>query len=126
MVEGTLIAESLRVGAQVSGLPLTIRRITRVAPGNVSPEQLAAGLPERWTLLEFDLADERAPLLAAALADALDPVGWYVDFHSETETFVVFSGRVFRYPRGDAEGRARAVAHGRSVGVPEAQLDWPE
>jgi hypothetical protein len=31
---------------------------------------------------------------------------------------------VFRYPRGDAAGRARAQAYGRQAGVPEAQLDW--
>ena len=41
------------------------------------------------------------------------------------EVFVVFAERVFRYPHGDAAGRARAVEHGRALGVPEAQLDWP-
>jgi len=42
------------------------------------------------------------------------------------ETFVVFADRIFRYRRGDPAGRAAAERHGRSVGVPEAQLDWPE
>jgi len=37
---------------------------------------------------------------------------------------VVFAGQVFRYPRGDAAGRASAQAYGRQAGVPEAQLDW--
>ena len=53
-------------------------------------------------------------------------LGWYCDFRSPTETFVVFSERVFRYPRGDTVGRSEAEAHARSVGVPESQLDWPE
>jgi hypothetical protein len=38
----------------------------------------------------------------------------------------VFSGRVFRYPRGDLAVPAKAEEYGRSVGVPEAQLDWPD
>jgi hypothetical protein len=66
MIEGTLIAESIRVGAELSGVRLTVRKISRAA-----------------------------------------------------------SGRVFRYPRGDSAGRAQAAAYGRSVGVPENQLDWP-
>ena len=61
------------------------------------------------------------------LRDSLDSsVGWYCDFRSEDETFVVFGGKVFRYPRGDPMGRAEAEDHARSIGVPEAQLDWPE
>jgi hypothetical protein len=126
MAEGTLIAESLRVGAEVEGPALTVHMIMRVEPGTVSEEQAAGGVPPRRTLLEFEVADEQAAPLARALAGALDPVGWYVDFHTGAETFVVFSERVFRYPRGDASGREQARAHGRSVGVPEAQLDWPE
>jgi len=35
------------------------------------------------------------------------------------ETFVVYAGRVFRYPSGDKAGRAEAEDYGRSVGVPE-------
>jgi hypothetical protein len=52
--------------------------------------------------------------------------GWYVNFSSASETFVVYHGHVFRYPRGDAAGRAAAQAHGRAVGVPESQLDWTD
>jgi hypothetical protein len=41
-------------------------------------------------------------------------------------TWVVYAGRTFRYPRGDEKGRAAAVEYGRSVGVPETGLNWPE
>jgi hypothetical protein len=51
--------------------------------------------------------------------------GWYCDYRSDTETFVVFADRVFRYARGDPAGRAAAADYARSVGVPVAQLDWP-
>jgi hypothetical protein len=124
MARGVLIAESLRLGATLD-VPLTVARIERVDPGELSDAQREAGVPERWTLLHFDVADEHLGNLAPALAAALDDVGWYADFRTDEETWVVYAGCVFRYPRGDANGRAAAIAHGRSRGVPEAQLDWP-
>jgi hypothetical protein len=41
-----------------------------------------------------------------------------------TRPFLVFAGQVFRYPRGNAAGRARAQAHARLLGILESQLDW--
>ncbi len=119
---GTLIAESLRVGAVLDQLVLVVRKISRADVGDVD-----AGQPLTWTFLEFEAADEDASRLAEALSESLDPgVGWYCDFRTATETFVVFGGRVFRYLRGDRAGRSEAEAYGRSVGVPDSQLDWPE
>jgi hypothetical protein len=39
---------------------------------------------------------------------------------------VVFADQIFRYPRGDPEGRAAAAAYARTAGVPEPQLDWAD
>ena len=83
------------------------------------------GIPPRWTLLFFEVADDAAPALADALAAILDEPGWYVDFHTADESFVVFREAVFRYAKGDADGRADAEAHARAHGVPDAQIDWP-
>ena len=125
MATGTLIAESLRPGTTLDAVPLYVRAIERVEPGNISEEQRAAGIPPRWTLLYFEVADDAAPALADAFAPILDEPGWYVDFHTAEETFVVFAGAVFRYATGDADGRAQAEAHARAQGVPDAQIDWP-
>jgi hypothetical protein len=122
MIKGTLIAESLRAGAELTAVRLVTPKIARVAAGDPS-----AGQPELWTSIEFEAEDADAEPLAAALADALDDRhGWYTDFRTTGETFVVYSGRIFRYPRGDAHDRAAAMAYGRWHGVPENQLDWPE
>ncbi len=118
---GTLIAESLRVGAELDGVTLTTTKVARFPFGDVK-----AGQPEVWTLLEFEIADDEAELFTAELEAALQPDGgWYCDLRSEEETVVVFGGRIFRYRRGDTAGRAAATEYGRSVGVPETQLDWP-
>jgi hypothetical protein len=122
VIAGVLIAESLRTGGRLEGVTLTVRRITRDDDGDTD-----AGQPLTWTFIEFEAALEEADRLAAALSRALDKkLGWYCDFRSATETFVVFAERVFRYPRGDRVGRSEAEAHARSMGVPESQLDWPE
>ena len=119
-VVGGLIAESLRVGA-VLDVPFVVTRVSRADVGNID-----AGQPLTWTIIDFEVAEDDVPALAAALEGALNAEGgWYCDFRTGTETFVVFAGRTYCYPRGDADGRAAAADYARSVGVPEEQLDWP-
>jgi hypothetical protein len=119
---GTLIGESLRPGATLEGIPLTVSKIFRVALGDAG-----VGQPELWTVIEFVVAADSAAGLADVLSGVLSPDGgWYCDFRSAEQVFVVFGGRVFRYPRGNREARAAAEAYGRSAGVPDAQLDWAD
>jgi hypothetical protein len=125
MATGTLVTESMVVGAGLQGLDVVLRGIERVEAADLSDGQRAAGIPDRWTLLRFDVDDSKAAAFAEALAGVLDEPGWYADLHTVDESFVVFSGRVFRYPMGDQAGRAAAEAHARKHGVPEPQIDWP-
>lgn len=120
-MDGALIAESLQAGTDLR-LPLRLRRLSRFEVTDATPDQ-----PHLWTLLEFEAPDEDADLIAANLADSLNKTGgWYVDFHTPETKYVVFAGRVFRYPREDERGRAEAQDYARSIGVPETQIDWAE
>jgi len=119
MIRGTLIMESLRAGTNLEDLKLTVRKISRYRAQGSTPDQ-----PDIWTVLDFETGDDAAGKLAAAFAGALARPGWYADFHSPAESFVVFPGQVFRYPRGDETGRGEAQAHGRKLAIPEPQLDW--
>jgi hypothetical protein len=123
MITGTLIGESLDVGASITGLPLVIREIRRER-AELSPRQVEAGLPAVWTLIEFEVGEDHAEALAERLSRNLDSRGWYANFQSDSESFVVFPGRVFRYPRRDPAGRAEAQAFGRELGIPDPQLEW--
>jgi hypothetical protein len=120
MMDGTLILESLRVGTSLEDLNLTVRKISRYQVTGATPEQ-----PGIWAVLEFEADEAEADALARAFAEVLDdePV-WYVNFQSPAESFIVFPGRIFRYPRGEEAGRAQAQAYGRQHGIPEPQLDW--
>jgi hypothetical protein len=124
MATGTLIGESIRVGAALDGVSFTATGIRRV-DADLSDGQRAAGLPDRWTLIAFEVSDGKAAQLAGALATALDTPGWYADLHTAERSFVVFADRVFGYVRGDAQARAQAEAYARTHGVPDAQIDWP-
>jgi hypothetical protein len=119
-VSGILIAESLLKNSPLEGVTLQVRKVSRGDVGDAS-----AGQPLTWTFIEFNVEDQVLTELVEALSGSLDPVGgWYCGFRTAAETFVVFAGRVFRYPHGDVQGRTEAEAYGRSAGVPEAQLDW--
>lgn len=137
MLTGRLLAESLRVGADLEVADLRVVRIGRhdvsnsTAPseGSDAPGDSAggavAGQPRIWTFLDFEAPDDRANDLAEALAAALEAEsGWWADFVVRGDHVVVFAGRVFRYRIGDTRGRAEAVAWGRASGTPEHQLDW--
>ena len=103
-------------------MPLTVTKISRADVGDVD-----AGQPRTWTFVHFEAPDACTDALAELLSRVLDDAGgWYCDFRDADTTFVVFAGRIFRYPRGDRAARAAAEEYARTRGVPEPQLDWPE
>jgi hypothetical protein len=122
MALGYVLVESMRPGTRLEGLPLTLKKIERSPMRNATPDQ-----PSVWTTVEFDFPEEEACRIAAALTGVLDKHGgWYSHFNVNLETFVIYASRVFRYPSGDKAARAEAEEYGRSVGVPEPELDWDE
>ena len=116
---GALLGESLRPDAVLEAIPLTVTKIYRAALGLAE-----AGQPELWTVIEFELPADRARELAETLSRLLLEGSWYCDFRSADEVFVVFSGHIFRYPRGD-----RPPAPGGGVRPvrrrPGSPVDWP-
>src|SRR6266851_6873381 len=110
MLRGAIVGESLRLGGVIQEVKLIVRRLERVEAG-------VGEQPPQWTLVWFEAAETDADPLAAALSDALQgDGGWYADFHSDSEVIVVFSGRIFRYRRGDKRERATVEDYARSVG----------
>jgi hypothetical protein len=121
MIEGTIVADSLRMGGELRPAGWRVSRIYRLDMSSDPSETLKA-----WTVIDVEADnDAEADGLSRTLAANLETVGgWYADFRVGEDHVVVFAGKVFRYRRGDRDGRAEAVAYGRSVGVPEHQLDW--
>ena len=121
MIKGTLLTESLRIRVPLAVAGLRVTGLERRCVSGTATQ------PAVWTFLEFEADDDVAGPLAAALEASLEVEGgWYADFASDADHLVVFANRTFRYRRDDPAGRLAAEAYGRSVGVPDDQLDWPD
>jgi hypothetical protein len=119
MWKGLLLKESLRDLGVLADLCITRTEVWQVA--NAAENQ-----PSTWTALTFEAEDAQAERLAEALSQVLHPQGWYLNASTEEEVYVIFPRKVFRYRKGDGAGREAAKQFGRTVGIPEAQLDWSE
>jgi hypothetical protein len=111
--EGLLIKESLKDESILDDV-----RVTKVETWNASD-------PPVWTAMYFDGDASQADSVAEKLSQVLHS-GWYCNIATESDSYVVFPSRFFKYPRGEEQGRAEAQEYGRSLGLPEEQLDWGE
>lgn len=121
MLAGVLITESLRHDVTLERLNLRVDKIARWRNPDPAP-----GQPDTWTIVDFTSDRSDPTRLADQFAQALASPGWYVDFHTKDQKFVVFPDKTFVYRRDDDQSRAEAVAYARSVGVPDDQCDWGE
>jgi hypothetical protein len=122
MIKWTLIGDGLRVGAELRPEGWSVRRIYRLDMSGDPSEELAA-----WTVIDFEAEnDAEADALSQALAAALAAGGgWYAGFRVGEDMSSSSPARHSAIP-GRPDGRAEAVAYGRSVGVPDHQLDGPD
>jgi hypothetical protein len=115
---GLLIIESLRDDIVLDSLHITRREVWNV-------EEETSFQPSTWNAVWFDGKENHADEVAGLLIRFMHPE-WYCNIATERYSYVVFGGKVFKYPRGDKQGRAEAQAHGQMLGLPEEQLDWGE
>jgi hypothetical protein len=116
--EGMLIKEGLTDEGVLASLQITRTEVWNVT--NATPFQ-----PSQWSAMWFEGDASQAGATAGKLSRSLKP-DWYCNITTEQHSYVVFGGKVFKYPRGDPRGRAEAQEYGRSLGLPETQLDWGE
>src|SRR5687768_3939041 len=100
-IRGAIVTESLRPGTVLEGDGMVITRWSRYdVPGAADVQ------PSCWTLIEFEAPSSASTALADKVAAALLPRGWYANWYDDDEATVVFPNRVFRYRRGEPDGRA--------------------
>ncbi len=80
--------------------------------------------PPVWTATYFEGPEGEADAVADAISRAMVPSYWYANIRCGPDEIVIFAGKVFRYPRGDAAARRAPEDYARSIGVPEHQIDW--
>lgn len=94
VLTGRLLAESLRVGADLAIDDLRVVRLGRhdvsestlpgAEPSDSDPDAPVGATdaqPQIWTFVDFEAPEEQADALAQAIADALETAtGWWADF----------------------------------------------
>ncbi len=119
MWTGILLKESLKDTKVLTQLQVTQTEIWQV-------ENATGSQPSTWTALTFEADDQQAEMLADRLSQSLHPEGWYINASTASDVYVIFPGKVFKYLIGDRARREEAKEHGRTLGIPESQLDWRE
>ena len=106
---GVIIEESLRDSRILNKLFITGVKITN----EENPR-------DRWHMYDVIVSREEMDILQKEM----DAGKWYMNFDNGFVMVVVYRDRIFEYNLGDKDGRERAVEFGRSLGIPEKQLDF--
>jgi hypothetical protein len=118
MLSGLILKESLSDLGLLDNLHITKTEVWQVT-------NAVAWQPSTWTAVSFEADEAQADQLAEQMSLALKP-RWYINASTSGLVYVIFTGRVFKYPKGDGNKRLAVQDYARSVGVPESQLDWGE
>jgi hypothetical protein len=76
-----------------------------------------------WILHDVLINEDQISLLSQCLADG----PWYIHLwrSGEDTVIVVFKNKTFTIKFSDKSTWTNAVAYGKSIGIPEKQLDFP-
>jgi hypothetical protein len=118
-MNGLLLKESLADTNVLGFLHVTKEETWQV--NNAAPYQ-----PNVWTAFSFETEEKQSDAIADKLSKALKAQGWYINASTETHVYVIFPGKIFKYPKGDIIAQGGAARYALSVGVPADQLDWDE
>ena len=79
--------------------------------------------PDTWTAVYVEGADTDVTEIAELISNSiLDK--WYANLSDSIWEYVIFHKKVFSYKKGDKNIKQQAQKYGKSIGVPEHQLDW--
>ena len=116
---GLVLEESLKDKSVLDSVTVTKTETWNV--GNAEGDQ-----PKVWHAISIEGPQTKASEIAKMLSQSLKSPGWYTNLSTDSDFYVIFPDKVFKYPKGDQEKRSQAIEYGRKIGIPESQLDWSE
>jgi len=115
MWKGIIIAEGLEEPSVINEFDVYKARISK------QDEFIdGQGNRERWHLYWVRATDKQVETLTSRIRN-----GWYAHFWKGRKLLVVFRGKKFGLQAKDKSTWKEAVEYGKSVGIPEEQLDFP-
>ena len=117
---GPVIEESLADRSVLDGVRIISTTVEPVTENHQTP------WIQQWTMHTVEIPKVDADDFAQRLSRALDRSHpWYADFKRESDHYIVFSDKVFHITdRADKAQYDAATEHGRSLGIPDHQLDF--
>ena len=119
MFTGLIIKESLSSDTILTDPGL---KIVKTEQWDIN-ERVAAFQPANWSAIFIEGSEEKIDDIASKLAQVILPK-WYANISDATTEYVIFHGKIFHHRKGDEADAAEAIRYGRSIGIPEHQLDW--
>jgi len=119
--QGIVIAESLE-----DPKVLTDLRILKTTVEPVTAEDATPWLTQ-WTMHTVEVSEDLVASVVERLSKAIDPLhraSWYVDLKNVATHYIVFYHKVFRVDRSKPMEYEEVKRYGRSLGIPEKQLDF--
>lgn len=117
---GVIIEESLTDNSVLNDANIISTKVEPVTEKHKTP------WVKQWTLHTVEIPEEKAAEVADKISKALDKThDWYADFKTETEHYVIYTGRVFHITdRTDKKQYDEVTAYGISIGIPDYQVDF--
>lgn len=117
---GVIIEESLIDNSVLNDVNIISTKVEPVTEHHKTP------WVKQWTLYTVEVPEEKAAEVADKISKALDKDhDWYADFKSDTEHYVIYTGKVFHITnRTDKKQYDEATQYGISIGIPDYQADF--
>lgn len=117
---GIIIAESLTDNTVLQDVKIISTKVEPVTESHKTP------WVKQWTMHTLEIPEDKAAAVADAISTALDRNhNWYADFKSETEHYIIYTGKVFHVTdRADKKQYDEAAEYGISIGIPDYQVDF--
>lgn len=109
LFKGTIVEESLTDNRFINELRVTGVKISA-----------AEDQADRWHLYSVELTGEQID----KLSHMLKPQKWYAHFWDDHTIVVVYPGKQFTISRHDKTTWHNAIVFGKSLGIPQEQLDF--
>jgi len=119
MYRGLLLKESLESVDLLKDEDIKISRIENWDVG----DRAADFQPDTWTAVFIEGKVENIERVARKISKTILPK-WYANLSDEYTEFVIFRNKIFKHKKGDKADAREAIEYGKSVGIPEYQLDW--
>ena len=119
MYAGLILKESLKSVDILEDKDIKVSRIENWELG----DKAADFQPNTWTAIFIEGIEENIEQVAKKISKVILPK-WYANLSDNSTEFVIFHNKIFKHKKSNKEDAKEAIEYGKSIGIPEHQLDW--